>query len=32
MHADRTIRAMQQDDAHFYATLERLSEEIQANG
>jgi len=31
LHADRTIRAMQEGDVHFQATLERLTQEIQAN-
>ena len=31
LHADRTIRAMQEDDVHFQATLERLTQEIQAS-
>jgi len=32
MHADRTIRAMREEDVLLQATLERLSQEIQATG
>ena len=31
LHADRTIRARQEEDVHFHATLERLTQEIQVN-
>ena len=31
LHADRTIRALREDDAQFQATLERLTQEIQAS-
>ena len=32
LHADRTIRAMREEDVLLQATLERLSQEIQAAG